>query len=79
MMRKTPMDQVDRGIQRILMSEIAPWRVQWAFDTGSGIIVPSFPLCKANLKLTAGRARKENLGKVRVMDINEVLVKSIAK
>lgn len=62
-----------------LSSDIALRRVKEALSVGAEVIVSSCPSCKANLKIAADRARKEKLGKVQVMDINELLVRTLPK
>jgi glycolate oxidase len=62
-----------------LSSDIALRRVKEAISVGAEVIVSSCPSCKANLKIAADRARKEKIGKVQVMDINELLVRTLPK
>jgi Fe-S oxidoreductase/FAD/FMN-containing dehydrogenase len=60
-----------------ISSNIAFKRILEVIDTGADIVVSACPACKSNLKLAVGRARKEKKGKVRVMDIGEVVTKAL--
>jgi Fe-S oxidoreductase/FAD/FMN-containing dehydrogenase len=60
-----------------LSKDIAFKRIQEALSVGAEIVVSGCPACKANLKLAAARARKEKLGKLKVMDLTEVFFKSV--
>ncbi len=66
---------VDHDLSR----DIAYERVLEAISVGADIVVSACPSCKDNLKLAAGRARKEKKGRVRVMDLTEVVRKSMAR
>jgi glycolate oxidase len=60
-----------------LSHEIAYKRILEAISVGADIVVSGCPSCKDNLKLGANKVRKEKKGKVRVMDITEVVYKSM--
>jgi Fe-S oxidoreductase/FAD/FMN-containing dehydrogenase len=60
-----------------LSKDIAFRRIQEAIDAGAEIVTSGCPACKANLKLAADRARKEKLGKVKVMDLTEIVGRSL--
>jgi glycolate oxidase len=62
-----------------LSRDIAYDRILEALSVGAQVVVSACPSCKDNLKLAAGRARKEKKGKVRVMDITEVVRKTMAR
>ena len=58
---------------------IAYKRILDVIETGAQIVISACPACKGNLKLAADRARKEKKGKVRVMDIGEVVSRASRK
>ena len=60
-----------------LSKDIAFRRIKEAISVGAEVVVSGCPACKANLKLAAGRARKEKLAKIKVMDVTEVVAKSL--
>ncbi len=62
-----------------LSRDIAYDRILEAISVGAEVVVSACPSCKDNLKLAAGRARKEGKGKLQVMDIIEVVHKSMAR
>lgn len=62
-----------------LSRDIAYERILEAISVGAEVVVSACPSCKDNLKLAAGRARKEGKGKLRVLDITEVVRKTMAR
>jgi glycolate oxidase len=60
-----------------LGSDIALERVKQALDQGADTLVSACPSCKNSLNQAAARARKEKLGKIKVMDITELVAKSL--
>ncbi len=60
-----------------LSKDIAYRRIQEAISVGAEIVTSGCPACKANLKLAADRARKEKKGKVKVMDITEIVARAL--
>jgi glycolate oxidase len=58
--------------------EIAYKRIQQANDVGAEVVVSACPACKSNLNLGAARLRKEKKGRVKVMDITELVAEAIA-
>jgi glycolate oxidase subunit GlcD len=60
-----------------LSADIAYRRVQQARDLGAEVIVSACPSCKRTLQTAAGRLKREEKVKIRVMDIAEVLAKAI--
>ncbi|MCK5415007.1 MAG: (Fe-S)-binding protein, partial [Thermoplasmata archaeon] len=62
-----------------LSRDIAYDRILEAVSVGAEVVVSACPSCKDNLKLAAGRARKEGKGKLRVLDITEVVRKTMAR
>jgi glycolate oxidase len=60
-----------------LSKDIAYKRILEAISVGAEIVTPRCPACKANLKLAADRARKEKKGKLKVMDITEIVARSL--
>jgi Fe-S oxidoreductase/FAD/FMN-containing dehydrogenase len=68
-----------KAVDLDISQDIAYNRILAALDEGADILVSACPSCKANLRLAADRARKEKVGKIRVMDINEILKKALGK
>lgn len=62
-----------------LSRDIGYDRILEALSVGADVVVSACPSCKDNLKLAAGRARKEGRGKVRVMDLIEVVGRSMTR
>jgi glycolate oxidase len=58
--------------------EIAYKRIQEASTIGAETIVSACPACKSNLQLAAARLRKEKKGKIKVMDITELVAEALA-
>ena len=58
--------------------EISYKRVQQASDVGADTIVSACPACKANLQIAAARLRKEKKGRIKVMDITELVAEALA-
>jgi glycolate oxidase len=58
--------------------EIAYRRIQQGQSVGAEIIVSACPACKSNLQLAASRLRKEKKGRMKVMDITELVSEALA-
>ena len=58
--------------------EISYKRVLQASDIGADTIVSACPSCKSNLQLAAARLRKEKKGRIKVMDITELVAEALA-
>jgi glycolate oxidase len=58
--------------------DIAYRRVQEAVLVGVDTIVSACPSCRSNLQQGAARLRREKMGKIKVMDITELLSRSLA-
>jgi glycolate oxidase len=58
--------------------EISYKRAQQASGMGADVIVSACPSCKSNLQVAAARLRKEKKGKMRVMDITELVAEALA-
>jgi glycolate oxidase subunit GlcD len=58
--------------------EISYKRVQQASGIGADVIVSACPSCKSNLQVAAARLRKEKKGKIKVMDITELVAEALA-
>jgi glycolate oxidase subunit GlcD len=58
--------------------EIAYKRIQQANDVGAEVVVSACPACKSNLNLAAARLRKEKKGRIKVMDITELVADALA-
>ncbi len=61
-----------------LSGEIAYHRALEALDVGADTIVSACPACKSNLNLAAAKIRKEKKGRLRVMDLSELVAESLA-
>ena len=57
--------------------EISYKRVLQAADLGADRVVSACPSCKSNLQVAAARLRKEKKGKMKVMDITELVAEAI--
>jgi glycolate oxidase len=58
--------------------EIAYKRIQQASSVGAEVAVSACPACKSNLNLGAARLRKEKKGRIKVMDITELVAEALA-
>ncbi len=61
-----------------LGSDIGLERVKQAIAQGADVLVSACPSCKNSLNQAAARARKEGIGKIKVMDITELVAGSLA-
>ncbi|NWF93878.1 MAG: FAD-binding protein [Syntrophaceae bacterium] len=61
-----------------LSGEIAYQRMLEALEVGADTVVSACPACKSNLQLAAARLRKEKKGRIKVMDITELVAEAIA-
>lgn len=61
-----------------LSGNIAYSRALEALEVGADVIVSACPACKSNLNLAAARIRKEKKGKLKVMDITELVADALA-
>ena len=61
-----------------MASDIAFDRVNEALGVGAEMIVSACPSCKNSLNQAAARARKEKKGKVKVMDLTELVASRLA-
>ncbi len=61
-----------------LSGEIAYQRMLEALEVGAETVVSACPACKANLQVAAARLRKEKKGKIKVMDITELIAEALA-
>jgi glycolate oxidase len=57
--------------------DIAYKRAQQASSIGADTIVSACPACKSNLQLAAARLRKEKKGRIKVMDITELVAEAL--
>ena len=60
-----------------LSGEIAYQRALEAVDVGAEVVVSACPACKSNLVLAAARLRKEKKGRLKVMDITELVADAL--
>ena len=61
-----------------LSGEIAYARALEALDVGADTIVSACPACKSNLNLAAAKIRKEKKGRLKVLDLSELVAESLA-
>jgi glycolate oxidase len=61
-----------------LGGDIALERVKAAIASGAEVLVSACPSCKNSLNQAAARARKEKIGKIKVMDITELVAGRLA-
>jgi len=66
-----------KGYDTDLSSEIAYKRITEALDIGADTVVSACPACKSNLQVAAARLRKEKKGRIKVMDITEVVAQAL--
>jgi glycolate oxidase subunit GlcD len=57
--------------------EIAFKRIQQANNVGAEVVVSACPACKSNLQLGAARLRKEKKGRIKVMDVTELVAEAL--
>ena len=60
-----------------LSSEIAYQRILEALEVGAEILVSACPACKSNLQIASSRLRKEKKGRIKVMDVTELVAEAI--
>jgi glycolate oxidase len=61
-----------------LSGEIAYKRILEALEVGAEVVVSACPSCKSNLQVAAARLRKEKKGRIKVVDITELVAEAIA-
>ena len=66
-----------KGYDNELSSALAYKRITEALDVGADMVVSACPACKSNLHVAAARLRREKKGKIKVMDITEVVAQGI--
>jgi glycolate oxidase len=66
-----------KGYDNALSSTLAYKRIREALDIGADMVISACPACKSNLHIAAARLRKEKKGKIKVMDITEVVAQGI--
>jgi glycolate oxidase len=49
-----------------------------ALEVGAEVVVSACPSCKSNLQVAAARLRKEKKGRIKVMDITELVAEALA-
>jgi glycolate oxidase len=67
-----------KGFDNELAGEIGYKRLLTAINLGADVIVSACPSCKGSFNQAAGRARKEKKGKIKVMDITELVAGRLA-
>jgi len=66
-----------KGYDTDLSSAIGYKRITEALDIGADTVVSACPACKSNLQVAAARLRKEKKGRIKVMDITEVVAQAL--
>ncbi len=67
-----------KGFDNEMASDIGYKRLASAIDLGADVLVSACPSCKGSFNQAAARARKEKKGKIRVMDIVELVASRLA-
>ena len=67
-----------KGFDNEMAGDIGYKRLLSAVDLGAEVLVSACPSCKGTFNQAAARARKEKKGKIRVMDITELLASRLA-
>ena len=60
-----------------LSGEIAYRRAMDAIDLGADVVVSACPSCKSSLQQAAAKLRKEKKGRLKVMDIAELVAEAL--
>lgn len=66
-----------KGFDNQLSSDIGYKRLLSAIELGAEAIVSACPSCKGTFNQAAARARKEKVGKIKVMDVTELVASSL--
>ena len=66
-----------KGFDNQLASDIGYKRLLSAIELGAEAIVSGCPSCKGTFNQAAARARKEKKGKIKVLDITELVASSL--
>ncbi len=66
-----------KGYDSVLSSNLAYKRITEALDIGADTVISACPACKSNFHVAAARLRKEKKGRIKVMDITEVVAQGI--
>jgi glycolate oxidase len=67
-----------KGFDNEMAGDIGYKRLLTAIDLGAEVIVSACPSCKGSFNQAAARARKEKKGKIKVMDITELVAGRLA-
>lgn len=67
-----------KGFDNEMASDIGYKRLLSAIDMGAEILVSACPSCKGSFNQAAAKARKEKKGKIKVMDITELVASRLA-
>jgi len=67
-----------KGFDNEMAGEIGYKRLLSAIDLGEDAVVSACPSCKSTFNQAAARARKEKKGKIKVMDITELVAQRLA-
>ncbi|MEW5910960.1 MAG: FAD-linked oxidase C-terminal domain-containing protein [Thermodesulfobacteriota bacterium] len=67
-----------KAFDNALGGDIALARIKAAIASGAEAVVSACPSCKNSLNQAAARARKEKIGKIKVLDITELVASRLA-
>jgi glycolate oxidase subunit GlcD len=67
-----------KAFDTALSGEIAYKRMLEALEVGAEVVTSACPSCKSNLQVAAARLRKEKKGRIKVMDITELVAEALA-
>ena len=67
-----------KAFDTALSGEIAYKRMLEAVEVGAEVVVSACPSCKSNLQVASARVRKEKKGRIKVMDLTELVAEALA-
>ncbi|MCX5861883.1 MAG: FAD-binding protein [Deltaproteobacteria bacterium] len=67
-----------KGFDNDMAGDIGYKRLLSAIDLGADVLVSACPSCKGTFNQAAARARKDKKGKIRVMDVTELVASRLA-
>jgi len=67
-----------KAFDTALSGEIAYKRMLEAVEVGAEVVASACPSCKSNLQVASARLRKEKKGRIKVMDLTELVAEALA-
>jgi glycolate oxidase len=67
-----------KAFDTTLSGEIAYKRMLEAVEVGAEVVVSACPSCKSNLQVASARLRKEKKGRIKVLDLTELVAEAVA-